>query len=521
MPTITYNLAPNPRWLLTDLTGDVLSNGKLFTYEDLNRAMPKAVYKHFDGTTPWTNPIIFSLNGMPNAEIYWSSDSYYYLAFFDQFDVPQFTVEHFNAPFAVESDEAPSIISNYIRNPQFSIWSNTTSFPNIGQSLNSYDYIADDWLFSRSNLNATVNISQSLFNLGQTDVPFNPIGYLHYECVNSGAGGETFKRIFQKYTNVQTFSLQEMIVGIYAKSSSNSAVTVNIIQNFGTGGSPSATVITPIMIASLNSNWQQYSSEITIPSVIGKSLGTNGDDYIAFSLDLPLNQVSSLDFTNCQLTIGEELPNFPYITVNEQIKLLDTTFYGIPKTGDYKFTLRQTADPGWIVCNDSTIGNSSSGSSAAGLYTKALFELLWSSVSNTYAAILNSDGSPGSRGANAEADFNANKRLTLTATLGRVLGQFNGTYPMGSPFGEANHTLTTPEIPSHSHGVSDPGHVHNHGAYTAGSATQDGFVRGDNPFIGNIGTSSSVTGITVGSTGGGGAHNNIQPTSFVNCMIKL
>jgi microcystin-dependent protein len=32
---------------------------------------------------------------------------------------------------------------------------------------------------------------------------------------------------------------------------------------------------------------------------------------------------------------------------------------------------------------------------------------------------------------------------------------------------------------------------------------------------------SAATGITTQSVGGGGAHNNMQPTTFLNVMIKL
>ena len=53
-------------------------------------------------------------------------------------------------------------------------------------------------------------------------------------------------------------------------------------------------------------------------------------------------------------------------------------------TGDGKITLKTTADPGWIMCNDGTIGSATSGSSTrANADTQALFTLLFNNVDDT------------------------------------------------------------------------------------------------------------------------------------------
>ena len=88
---------------------------------------------------------------------------------------------------------------------------------------------------------------------------------------------------------------------------------------------------------------------------------------------------------------------------------------------------------------------------------------------------------------------------------------------LGTSGGEQTHVLTTPEMPSHSHTVTDPGHSHTtlgvpfgapsgvSGALAAGSDT----------------TGVSTTGITIANTGGGGAHNNVQPTIIVNKIMRV
>lgn len=110
------------------------------------------------------------------------------------------------------------------------------------------------------------------------------------------------------------------------------------------------------------------------------------------------------------------------------------------------------------------------------------------------------------------------------ASAGRLTTTYFGANAdtLGAVGGSQSHTLTAAQIPAHTHPVNDPGHSH----------TQDCSVRlpssGNNfntPFAGGgtnaLPTNTATTGITVGNnTGGGGAHNNVQPTIVLNKIIK-
>lgn len=176
----------------------------------------------------------------------------------------------------------------------------------------------------------------------------------------------------------------------------------------------------------------------------------------------------------------------------------------LERTGDVKLGLWTTAAAGWVLCNDGTIGSATSGASTrANADTATLFTLLWNNVTDTYAPV--STG----RGGSAAADFAANKTIGLTKMLGRSLAVFGtgsglSARVMGQNLGEETHLLTTAEQAAHTHTQDANTRV------SGGGAAQSPNVAG-----------SDTLGGTTASSGGGGTHNNMQPSSFLNAMIKL
>lgn len=83
-------------------------------------------------------------------------------------------------------------------------------------------------------------------------------------------------------------------------------------------------------------------------------------------------------------------------------------------TGDVKLSMKSTADTGWVLMNDGTIGNSGC-STRSNADTQALYLLLWNNLTDQWAPV--STG----RGASAAADFAANKCIRLPRATGRAL----------------------------------------------------------------------------------------------------
>ena len=221
---------------------------------------------------------------------------------------------------------------------------------------------------------------------------------------------------------------------------------------------------------------------------------------------------------------------------------------GAWSTGDYKLTIKTAADAGWILCDDGTVGDATSGATHASAANQALFLLLWTNIVDAWAPVA------GGRGASAAADWAAHKKISLTRMLGRALsiaGAGSGltARALGQYLGAETATLITGNLPSHAHGVNDPGHAH--GASDAGhahvqtsnNATDAQQPTASGPSVGagyatatqivgspaistqsgnaNITVASAVTGITIQNTGSGDAFAIMNPAGFTNIMVKL
>lgn len=184
-------------------------------------------------------------------------------------------------------------------------------------------------------------------------------------------------------------------------------------------------------------------------------------------------------------------------------------------TGDAKLTWKTAPDSGWIMMNDGTIGSGASGATYANANASALYQLWWANVSNTWCPVT------GGRGGSGVADFLANKPMGMPVVLSRAMaiagsGAGLTARALGQILGDEN-------LQSHNHTVNDPTHAHSSAAssldhYIQGGGTQ--FATGPGAQNGGNATNNAATGISI-NTAGSGSGGNMQPSAFLNLMVKL
>jgi len=319
-----YNLSPNPVWYFSDSEGNPLANGKVFCFKATEHSTEKAVYKDREGTTVWVQPIILDSGGHPVdptsgviQPIYWASDENYYLVVKKEDDSPYYDEDNFNAPvnFLIQQEIKPTFEEtdrNHILNSQFRFFDNK-KLEGASSDLppNEDVVIADEgWTFRRNNEEGNIIIEFKQFSMGQSDVDNTPTYYMNVYETSSGAGGQTELDVQYALGNTQDFSEQTMSLGLSIISNTSSLITVLVKQNFGTGGSPSSEVVTGVGTISADGTFSEKSINFEIPSVSGKSKGTDNNDKTSLIFRMPLNEAFNIGFTNFQLNLGEILRNF-------------------------------------------------------------------------------------------------------------------------------------------------------------------------------------------------------------------
>jgi len=216
---------------------------------------------------------------------------------------------------------------NAIINGNFDVWQRGTS-----QTAGGYGS-ADRWNSSIGT--STQSVSQQTFTVGQTDVPNNP-KYFYRNVVTTGSTAGSYAAVQYKIEGVETFAGETVTLSFYAKADSSKNIAVEFTQYFGTGGSPSTAISSiEVTTVALTSSWAKYTVTVDIPSVSGKTLGTNGNDFLRFYFWLDAgsdfnartnslgNQSGTFDIAQVQLEKGSVATAFERRSYWEELALCE------------------------------------------------------------------------------------------------------------------------------------------------------------------------------------------------------
>jgi microcystin-dependent protein len=158
-----------------------------------------------------------------------------------------------------------------------------------------------------------------------------------------------------------------------------------------------------------------------------------------------------------------------------------TALAALVPAGTISQTARATAPTGYLICDGTAI-------------SRTTYSTLFDAIGTAYGVGDNS------------TTFNI-PNLKGRVPVGRDSAQTEFD-TLGEVGGAKTHTLTTAEMPSHTHDTK-PYNTAGSAAYAASNL----FISNGDNVVGNGGATTA--------TGGGGAHNNLQPYVVLNYMIKV
>lgn len=202
------------------------------------------------------------------------------------------------APAAIGNPYAPS--SGFI-DGNFDSWQVNTTF-SLAAATDTYT--ADMWL-ANAGTGGAATVSQDTPAVGT-----EPAGMtrgrkyrLKFQQTTNASAAPT---IGQKMEGVQQYNGQSITVsGFLSAAVAATLVTgIQVTQNFGTGGSPSASVVTTKTVSwAIGTAEARFSARVDIPSISSKTLGTGGNDFVRIDLLLATGATYTLYCSQMQIDV--------------------------------------------------------------------------------------------------------------------------------------------------------------------------------------------------------------------------
>jgi microcystin-dependent protein len=210
-------------------------------------------------------------------------------------------------------------------------------------------------------------------------------------------------------------------------------------------------------------------------------------DFSIVNSDLEL-EVGNLTITSGNITVTSGDVNIPDGTINltdGEIILGSNGVFTFAPAGMLMWYGGSSVPDGWLECNGAAV-------------SRTTYETLFTNIGTAFGA---GDTSTTFNLPNQARRILVGKGGSSSGTLGSSIG---------STGGEETHTLSTEEIPSHTHTYTEWTH---YGTYASEGDQSSGSLH-------NYGNPFDQDTFSTGNTGGGGSHNIMQPSLVLMLLIR-
>lgn len=177
---------------------------------------------------------------------------------------------------AASAASTQNTFRNKLLNPQFNVQQINALGTSVG-GVNASAFVNDNWQLGTSGVPTMSSQLRSATDTERAGIADEATLFGMQSVVSGAAGVNDFAIISQRIENVYALSGKTVVISFWAYAGTNgNFLSIELTQFFGTGGSPSASVLgIGQQRFTINTGLNYYSSApIVIPSVIGKTLGT-------------------------------------------------------------------------------------------------------------------------------------------------------------------------------------------------------------------------------------------------------
>lgn len=225
----------------------------------------------------------------------------------------------------VASPSLNNIGRNLVHNSRFEIQQRGT-----GPWTTNGAFTADRWALLLVGSTATVNIGIPA-DAGRIAIGDESFTSFLGTAVTGTSGASDYVRVSHVIENARRLTGKVVTLSFWAYASAALQIGIRIDTNFGSGGSPSASISSSPQTINANATWAKYTLTFILPSANGMTFGTNNDSYIRLNFFYTAGsallasvgvgvQSGSFNIWGVQLEIGPTATPLEKLEYNDELR---------------------------------------------------------------------------------------------------------------------------------------------------------------------------------------------------------